>query len=64
VTFFSPNDILGLRRPKNIKFGTKVASGMTMMHTLRFLESSLIVSNFAKNAKRRTKTPIFQPSMT
>jgi len=26
LTVFSQNDISGLRRPKNIKFGTKVAS--------------------------------------
>jgi len=32
--FFSPNDISGLRRPKNVKFGTKVVSSMRMMHTL------------------------------
>jgi len=38
VTVFSPNDISGLRRPKSIKFGTKVASGMRMMHALRFVE--------------------------
>jgi len=33
---FSPNDISGLRRPKNIKFGTKVASSIRMMCALRF----------------------------
>jgi len=27
-----------LRRPKNVKFGTKVASSMRMMSTLQFLE--------------------------
>jgi len=37
VTLFSPNDISGLRRPKNFKFATKVASSTRMMHTLRFL---------------------------
>jgi len=37
--FFSPNDISGLRRPKNVKFGTKVASSTRMMHTLRFPET-------------------------
>jgi len=34
---FFPNAISGPRRPKNIKFGTKVASSMRMMHALRFL---------------------------
>jgi len=33
----SPNDISWLRRPENVKFGTKVASSTRMMHTLRFL---------------------------
>jgi len=35
---FSPNDISAQRRPKNVKFGTKVASSTTMMGALRFLE--------------------------
>jgi len=34
--FFSASDILGLRRPKNVKFGIKMASSMRMMHTLSF----------------------------
>jgi len=38
VTVFSPNDISGLRRPKNVKFDTNVASITRMMHALRFLE--------------------------
>jgi len=38
--FFSPNDISGLRRPKNIKFGTKVVSNTRMMYTHRFLDKS------------------------
>jgi len=40
VTVFSPNDISGLRRPKSIRFGTKVEleSSTGIMHTLRFLE--------------------------
>jgi len=38
VTVFSPNDISGLRRRKNAKFGTKVESSTRMMHALRFLE--------------------------
>jgi len=37
VTVFSPNDSSGLRRPKNVKFGTKVASSTRMMYALRFL---------------------------
>jgi len=28
VTVFSPNDISGQRRPKNVKFRTKVVSSM------------------------------------
>jgi len=35
---FSPNNISGLRRPENVKFGTKVESSMRMMCALRFLE--------------------------
>jgi len=52
-TVYSPNDISGLRRPKNVKFGTKVASSTRMMHALRFLEKRfLIVAKFAhKNSK-------------
>jgi len=42
--FFSPNDISRLRRPKNVKFGTKVASSTRMMRALRFYrEKELIV---------------------
>jgi len=37
-TAFALNDISGLRRPKNVIFGTKVASSTKMMHTLRFSE--------------------------
>jgi len=49
----TPNDISGLRRPKNVKYGTKVASSMRMMCTLRFLET------FAKKtAKNRQKSTI------
>jgi len=36
VTVFSPNDISGLRRPKDIEFGTEVASSTRMMHAVRF----------------------------
>jgi len=32
VTVFSPDDISGLRRPKNVEFGTEVASSTRMMH--------------------------------
>jgi len=38
VTVYSPNNIASLRRPKNVKFGTKVASSTRMMRTLRFLK--------------------------
>jgi len=34
VTVFSLNDISGLTRPKNIKFGTKVAPSTRMMHSV------------------------------
>jgi len=47
VTVFSPNNILGLRRCKNAKFSTKVASSMRMMRAL-FGKSFLIVTKFAK----------------
>jgi len=38
VTGFSPNDISGLRRPKNVEFGTKVVSSTRVMLALGFLE--------------------------
>jgi len=53
VTVYSPNDISGLRRTKDVKFNTKVASSMRMMHALRFLEKVV------KNMKNRPKTPFF-----
>jgi len=34
---FSPNDVSGLRRPENVKFGTKEASSTRMMCALGFL---------------------------
>jgi len=37
VTVCSLSDISGLRRPKSVKFGTKVASNTRMMGALRFL---------------------------
>jgi len=53
---FSPNNISGLRRPKNVKFGIKVASSMRMMHAHRFFkEKVLIVAKFAKTAENRPK---------
>jgi len=47
---FSPKDISGLRRPKNVKFGTMVASSTRMMHAVRFFLEKvyLIVSKCAK----------------
>jgi len=48
VTGFSPNDISGPRSPKNVGFGTNVASSTRMMHTLRFLGKFLIVAKFAR----------------
>jgi len=51
--FFSPN-ISGLRRPKDIVFGTKVVSSTTMMCTLRFLEKLfLIVAKLAIRLRRQ-----------
>jgi len=38
VTVFSPNDVSGQRRHKNVKFDKKVASSKRMMRALRFLE--------------------------
>jgi len=55
VDCLAPNEISGLRRPKNAKFGTKAASSARMMYTLHtyiFGKSSLIV---AKNYKRLLK---------
>jgi len=49
MTVFSLSDISGLRRPKNVKFGTKVASSMRTMRAFRFLECFLIAG---KNAKK------------
>jgi len=39
---FSPNDISGLKKLKNVEFGTKVASSTRMMSALRFLEKFFI----------------------
>jgi len=45
--FFSPNDISGLRGPKNVKFGTKVASSTRI--DLDFWKRFLIAAKFAKD---------------
>jgi len=37
VIVFSPNDISGLRRPRNVKFVTELASSTRVMRGLRFL---------------------------
>jgi len=39
-------NISGLRRPKNISFGTNAASRTSMMCTLRFLEKVFNVAKF------------------
>jgi len=52
VTVFSPNDISGLRMPKNVKFSIKVASSTRMMRALRFLEKVLIMAKFAKKTPK------------
>jgi len=53
---FSPNNISGLRRPKNITFAIKMASSTKMMCTLKLLQSFSIL---AKMAKKRQKMSIF-----
>jgi len=55
MTVFSPHDIPGLRRPNNVKFGTKVASSTRMMQALRFLEK-VFAGKFAKKPPKRGKT--------
>jgi len=52
VAGFSPSDISGPKWPKNVKFGTKVASNTRMMRTL---EKLLIAAKLTKNAKNRPK---------
>jgi len=52
VTVISPDDISGLRRPKNIKFGTNVVSSTRMMRTLRFPQ---IVFYLRQNFKKCQK---------
>jgi len=41
-----------LRRPKNVKFGTMVASTTRMMCTFRFLERFLTVAKLAKHCQK------------
>jgi len=62
VTFFS-SDSSGLRRPKNVKFGTKVASSMKMMHTLRFLEK-VNCGKIWENTKNRPDNANFPKTLT
>jgi len=50
---FFPNDISGLRRPKNIKFGTKAASSARMMYALRFLEKVFYCGKICKKMTKR-----------
>jgi len=57
VTVSSLSDISGLRRPKNIKFGTKVASCMRMMSTLRSLEKVFLISNSNSKTVSSTAPP-------
>jgi len=61
VSTFSSNDISRLRRPKNVKFDTKVASSKRMMHALRLLESFLAV---AKIGQKRQKGAHSSPQAT
>jgi len=56
----SLNDMSGLKRPKNVTFGTKVASSTRMTCTLSFSgKKFLIEAKFAKNVKIWLKTPFF-----
>jgi len=59
VTVVSANDISGLRRPKNVKFGTKVASSTRIVRALRLLDKFLIAAKVAKNRAKMCfiKTP-------
>jgi len=63
LTVFSPNDISGLRGPKNVNFGTKVASSRRRMHAL-FGKSAVIAAKFAKNAKIRQKRQFYKTTRT
>jgi len=64
VTVFSLNNISGLRRSKNVKFGTKVASIMRMMHALRILEKVfLIVATFARMLPKKSKNANFSKTL-
>jgi len=49
MTVFSTSDISGLRRLKNVKFGTKAASSTRMMRNYTFGKSFLIVAKMTKN---------------
>jgi len=51
---FSPNDISGLRKPKNVEFGTDVPSSTRMIRTIRFLE------NVSLLWRKQNDTPVFQ----
>jgi len=51
----SPDNISELRRPKNIKFGTQVASSTRMMCALTILEKFFNVAKLAKNSKNMPK---------
>jgi len=55
VTVFSPNDISGLRRLKNVKCGIEVASSTRMMSKTLGKSFFLIVAKICK--KKTTKNP-------
>jgi len=61
---FFPDDISGLRRHKNVKFGTKVASNTSMMRTLRFLEENFLIVAKFENAKNRPQNANFTKKNT
>jgi len=49
LTVSSPNDPSGLRKPKNVKFGTKLASSTRMMHA-NFFEKVVKCGKYKKYA--------------
>jgi len=66
---FSPNDISGLRRPKKVKFGTKMASSTKISSAFRFLEKTfnyckICKEKLAKIGQKRQKWPHCSPHAT
>jgi len=61
MTVVSPNDISRLRRPKNVKFGTKVGFSTRMMRTLDFWKKFF---NCTRICKRRPEIGQKTPKMS